>query len=185
MYSKDYFELVRSHLNPGGIAAQWLPLYESDEETVKTQLATFFSVFPNGTVWSNYFNGDGYDLVLIGRLAESPINADEIQKRLDQAKYSGVVASLSDVGIHSASDLLATYVGRASDLAPMLSEAPINQDLNMRLQYIAGWGVNSVMAEPIYRQILSYRRFPADLITGSGESIEILEDVLGRKHRTF
>jgi len=185
LYSKDYFELVRSHLNPGGIAAQWLPLYESDEETVKTQLATFFSVFPNGTVWSNYFNGDGYDLVLIGRLAESPINADEIQKRLDQAKYSGVVASLSDVGIHSASDLLATYVGRASDLAPVLSEAPINQDLNMRLQYIAGWGVNSVMAEPIYRQILSYRRFPADLITGSGESIEILEDVLGRKHRTF
>jgi hypothetical protein len=45
--------------------------------------------------------------------------------------------------------------------------------------------VNSVMAEPIYRQILSYRRFPSDLITGTGESIEILEDVLGRKHRTF
>ena len=34
LYSKEYFELVRSHLNPGGIAAQWLPLYESDEETV-------------------------------------------------------------------------------------------------------------------------------------------------------
>jgi spermidine synthase len=185
LYSKEYFELVRSHLNPGGVAAQWLPLYESDEETVETQLATFFEVFPKGTVWSNYLNGDGYDLVLIGRLDESFINVDEIQRRLDQPKYSRVRDSLADVGIHSASELLATYAGRASDLAPMLSGAPINRDLNMRLQYLAGWGVNSVMAEPIYRRILSYRRFPDDLISGTGEAIETLQDVLGRKHRTF
>jgi spermidine synthase len=185
LYSKEYFELVRDHLNPGGVAAQWLPLYESDEQTVKTQLATFFNVFPSGTVWSNYLNGNGYDLVLIGRLDESSINVDEMQKRLDQPKYSRVVASLGDVGVQSASDLLATYAGRASDLEPMLSGTPINRDLNMRLQYIAGWGVNSVMSEPIYRQILSYRRFPEDLITGTGESIETLRDLLHRKHRTF
>jgi spermidine synthase len=185
LYSKEYFELVRDHLNPGGVAAQWLPLYESDEETVKTQLATFFNVFPNGTVWSNYLNGDGYDLVLIGRLDESSIDVHEMQQRLDQPKYSRVLTSLADVEVHSASDLLATYAGRASDLAPMLSGTPINRDLNMRLQYIAGWGVNSVMSEPIYRQILSYRRFPEDLITGTGEPVEILRDVLGRKHRIF
>jgi spermidine synthase len=185
LYSKEYFELVRDHLNPGGVAAQWLPLYESDEETVKTQLATFFNVFPNGTVWSNYLNGDGYDLVLIGRLDESSIDVHEMQQRLDQPKYSRVLTSLADVEVHSASDLLATYAGRAPDLAPMLSGTPINRDLNMRLQYIAGWGVNSVMSEPIYRQILSYRRFPEDLITGIGEPVEILRDVLGRKHRIF
>jgi spermidine synthase len=185
LYSKEYFELVRDHLNPGGVAAQWLPLYESDEETVKAQLATFFNVFPNGTIWSNYLNGDGYDLVLLGRLKESPIDVSEMQQHLDQPKYSQVLASLADVEVHSASDLLATYAGRASDLAPMLSGTPINRDLNMRLQYIAGWGVNSVMSEPIYRQILSYRRFPEDLITGTGEPLEILRDVLGRKHRTF
>ena len=67
LYSREYYELVKSHLNPGGVAAQWLPIYESDEETVKTELATFFSVFPNATVWSNYLNGDGYDLVLLGQ----------------------------------------------------------------------------------------------------------------------
>jgi spermidine synthase len=185
LYSKEYFELIRSHLNPGGVAAQWLPLYESDEETVKTQLATFFDVFPSGTVWSNYLNGDGYDLVLIGRLDDSPINLDAMQQRLTQPKYSRVLASLSDVEVRSASDLLATYAGRAVDLGPMLSGAPINRDLNMRLQYIAGWGVNSVMADPIYRQILSYRTFPGDLIKGQGEAIDALEDIIGRKHRTF
>jgi spermidine synthase len=185
LYSKEYFELVRSRLNPGGIAAQWLPLYESDEETVKTQLATFFDVFPNGTVWGNYLNGDGYDLVLIGRLEDSSINLDEIQKRLDQPQYSRVARSLADVEVHSTVDLLATYTGNALDLATMLSGAPINRDLNMRLQYIAGWGVNSVMADSIYREIVSYRRFPGNLITGSGEPLEVLQDLLGRKHRTF
>src|SRR5262249_10573650 len=153
LYSKEYFELVRSHLNPGGVAAQWLPLYESDEETVKTQLATFFNVFPKGTVWTNHLNGDGYDLMLIGRLEDAPINVNQMDQRLDQRNYSRVLASLTDVGFHSASDLLATYAGRASDLQPMLAGTPINRDLNMRLQYIAGWGVNSVMSEPIYRQI--------------------------------
>src|SRR5439155_25698549 len=88
LYSKEYYELVRTHLNPGGVVAQWLPIYESDEETVKSELATFFSVFPNATVWSNYSNGDGYDLVLLGRADSTPINIDALQQRLDQPVYS-------------------------------------------------------------------------------------------------
>jgi spermidine synthase len=185
LYSKEYFELVRKHLNDGGVAAQWLPLYESDDDTVKTQLATFFEVFPQGTVWSNYLNGDGYDLVLLGRLDSSPINIDAVQKRLESAGYSKVLESLADVRIDSATDLFATYSGRAPDLASWLLGAPINRDLNMRLQYIAGWGVNSVSAEPIYREILSQRMFPDGLLEGSGERMESLRDVLGRKHRVF
>jgi spermidine synthase len=185
LYSKEYFELVRDHLNPGGVAAQWLPLYESDDETVKTQLATFFEVFPQGTLWSNYLNGDGYDLVLLGSIDWSPINIDEVQKRLDSPQYAKVLVSLADVQIASASELFATYAGRASDLAPWLLGTPINRDLNMRLQYIAGWGVNSVSAEPIYREILSHRTFPDELLEGSGERMGALRDVLGRKHRVF
>ena len=67
LYSREYFELIKSRLNPGGVVAQWLPIYESDLETVRTELATFFAVFPDGTVWSNWLNGNGYDLVLLGR----------------------------------------------------------------------------------------------------------------------
>jgi hypothetical protein len=55
----------------------------------------------------------------------------------------------------------------------------------MRLQYIAGWGVNSVSADQIYREILSHRTFPDGLLEGTGERIDSLRDVLGRKHRVF
>jgi spermidine synthase len=185
LYSKEYFELVRSHLNKGGIAAQWLPLYESDKETVKTELATFFEVFPDATVWSNYLNGDGYDLVLLGRTDASPISVDELQQRLSGAEYSGVLASLAEAGFTSAVDLLATYAGRASDLEAMLSGAPINEDLNMRLQYMAGMGLNSVNSAQIYRDILHYRKFPEGFLTGGGETIKALRELIERPHRTF
>ena len=185
LYSKEYFELVKGHLNPGGVVAQWLPIYESDEETVKTELATFFSVFPNGTVWSNFLNGDGYDLVLLGRPDASPIDIDALERRLSQPGYARVSASLAETEFHSGMDLLATYAGRASDLAPMLAGAEINEDLNLRLQYLAGLGLNSVLAPQIYRDILAYRKFPDGLLTGSDERINALRALLGRPHRTF
>ena len=185
LYSKEYFELVRSHLNPGGVAAQWLPIYESDEETVRAELATFFSVFPNATVWSNYLNGDGFDLVLLGSTDPAPVNVDALQRRLSQPGYAGVVSSLADTGFPSAVDFLATYAGRAADLTPMLANAQINGDMNMRLQYLAGLGLNSAISPKVYREILSYRRFPDDLFPGQGESVDRLRESIGRPRRTF
>ena len=53
LYSKEYFEAVRAHLNPGGLVTQWVPLYESDAESVRSEIATFFEVFNHGTIWLN------------------------------------------------------------------------------------------------------------------------------------
>jgi spermidine synthase len=185
LYSKEYYQLVRSRLNPGGVVAQWLPIYESDEETVKTELATFFSVFPDATVWSNYFEGDGYDLVLLGRENSSPVDIEALQHRLDQPAYSKVAASLDEPGFHSAIDLLATYAGRASDLQPLVSGVALNDDLNLRLQYLAGLGLNSRRPGDIYTHLLTYRRFPEDLLTGSPEHINALRTLLDRPQKAF
>ena len=184
LYSREYYELARSHLNPGGVVAQWLPIYDSDTETVKSELATFFSVFPNGTVWSNFVNsggvnGDGYDLVLIGQPDGGPVNVDLLQQRLDRPEYAGVMTSLSEVRFHSALELLATYAGRASDLRPWLASAQINEDLNMRLQYLAGLGLNSMAYPRIYQNMMTYRKFPEGLIVGSpGGRMDALRTLL-------
>ncbi len=79
LYSKEYFDAVKAHLNPGGIFTLYVPLYESDERTVKSELATFFAVFPYGTVWANTVNGQGYDMVFMGQAEPLKINLDEIQ----------------------------------------------------------------------------------------------------------
>ena len=181
LYSKEYYELCKRRLNPGGVVAQWLPIYDSDPETIKTELATFFAVFPAGTVWSNNDRGDGYDLVLIGQAEPSRINLDQLQQRLDRPDYSSVTASLGAVGFHSAVDLLATYAGRAEDLMPLTASAQINQDMNMRLQYMAGLGLNSMSFQKTYEQILALRKFPESLITGTGPRMDALRTMLAAK----
>ena len=178
LYSKQYYELVKNRLKPGGVVAQWLPIYDSDLETVKTELATFFAVFPQGTVWSNNVRGQGFDLVLLGATKPVTVNVDDLQHRLDQPEYRSVVQSLADVGFHSAVDLLATYAGRAGDLRPLLVDAPINDDSNMRLQYLAGLGLNSMADQSIYRAILEYRRFPDGLLAGASARVDALRTLL-------
>ena len=185
LYSKEYYELVKSHLNPGGVVAQWLPIYDSDPATVKSELATFFSVFPTGTVWSNYTQKEGgYDLVLIGGGSDgeaAPINVDSIQQRLDRPEYSKVLASISEVGFHSASEILSSYAGRASDLRSYFAGASINDDMNLRLQYLAGLGVNSMAFQKVFAEVMSYRRFPEDLFRGSEARLDVLRTLLRAK----
>src|SRR3984885_4770943 len=138
LYSKQYFELVKQHLRPGGMVTQWVPLYESDFATVKSELATFFDVFPNGTVWANTINGLGNDLVLLGQVEPLKVNVDALEARWSRVEYARVTQSMGAVNFHDATDVLATYAGRASDLTPWLAGADINDDMRMRLQYLAG-----------------------------------------------
>jgi len=169
LYSKEYFELVKQHLNPGGIVTQWVPLYESDDATVKSEVATFFDVFPNGSVWGNDNNGTGYDTVLLGQVEPLKIDADAIERRLESPNDTDahIAKSLRDVGFGTVVDLLATYAGQRADLQPWLEGAEINRDGNLRLQYMAGLALNTSMEGAIYSEILSYRRYPQNMIVAS------------------
>jgi spermidine synthase len=167
LYTKEYFEQVKAHLNPGGVVTQWVPLYESNDAAVKSEIATFFEVFPHGTVWGNRYNGEGYDVVLLGTADPFTIDVDAIDARLARADHGGALLKLVDVGFRSATDVLATFGGSARDLAPWLKDAQINRDIDLRLQYLAGMSPDAYTSGAIYNQILSFRRFPDDLVVGT------------------
>ncbi len=180
LYTQEYFDLVRRHLNPGGMVSQWVPLYESDPEVVKSEAATFFEVFPVGTLWGNTNNGEGYDMVLVGQMEPTKFDVNEIQARLAMPDYAGVQSSLYEAGFQSFMDLLSTYAGEARDLLPWLANAEINRDRNLRLQYLAGLGLNLYESDQIYQQILSYRQYPEDLFVASEEFRKWMEELLSR-----
>jgi spermidine synthase len=170
LYSKEYFDLVKQHLNPGGIVTQWVPLYETDVNTVKSEVATFFDAFPNGSIWGNDNNGTGYDTALLGQVDAPKIDVEEIQRRLMSPQYAAVAQSMRDVGFNSVLDLLSTYAGQRQDLMPWLEGAEINRDGNLRLQYMAGLALNDSLEGPIYTQILGYRRYPENMLIVSDAS---------------
>ena len=169
LYTQEYFDLVKRHLNPGGVVTQWVPLYESSQAVVKTEIATFFKVFPQGTVWSNDIKGEGYDIVLLGQAAATTIDVDAMQDRLDRPDHASVVQSLADVEFYSAVDMLATYAGQGPDLRPWLKDAAINRDRNLRLQYLAGMGLDSNQGARIYSDMKAYRRFPEQLFIATDQ----------------
>jgi spermidine synthase len=167
LYTTEYFELCKQRLNPGGVVTQWVPLYESDFDTVKSEFATFFDAFPDGTVWGNTVNGDGYDVVLLGQGEPTRIDIDALEERMQRHDHADVAKSLQDVGFAGALELLATYGGRGPDLRDWLKDAEINRDRNLRLQYLAGMGLNYNLNKLMYQQVRKYRRFPDDLFVGS------------------
>jgi spermidine synthase len=166
LYTKEYFEAVRDHLNPGGVVSQWVPLYESNVETVKSEIATFFEVFPNGTIWANNKDGSGYDVVLLGTVGPANVDLNALAQRMGRPEYGPVIASLMDVSFNSPVELFSTYAGRASDLKPWLQDAVINRDRNLRLQYLAATGLNEYNSGAIFSQIEQYRRWPEDIFKG-------------------
>lgn len=184
----EYYQMCKDHLKPGGVMSLWMPFYESNTETTKSVISTFFQVFPNGILFSNEMNGSGYDAVLLGQVEPEQINVDELQRRLDRPDYQRVKESLLQAGFgtHSGSvgiELLATYAGRAADLGRWMQGAQINTDRNLRLQYLAGLSLNNYAGGEILNGILRHYRFPSEVFFGSSESIQMLRQALGEAGR--
>ena len=102
-------------------------------------------------------------MVLMGqREGETRVDLDAMEGR-----FAAVAESLADVGMYSPADLFGTYAGRAEDLKAWLKGAAINRDGNLRMQYLAGLGLNRDDAGAIYSELLRQRRYPEGLFTGS------------------
>jgi spermidine synthase len=174
LYTREFFEVAKQRLNPGGVITMYVQLFETNADAVKSLVATFFEVFPDGTMWGNTVEGKGHDMVLLGQAGPLRIDLDEIDRRLGSPEYSRVAKSLGEVGMRSALDLFETYAGRRSDLTAWLKDAVINRDRNLRMQYLAGFGLNLDESAAIYAEMIAYRRFPEDLFTSAEGRVDFL-----------
>ncbi len=161
LYSTEYFELVKQRLNPGGVVAQWVPLYETSEETVKSEMGTFFQAFPDGTVWNSDVADEGYDVVMLGHNGPTTIDVAGLAQRI----YSdpAIHQSLADVDIGDVYLFLSQYLGQARDLSPWLADAEINRDHSLRLQYLAGLSIDNFDTSEIFRAVAAHRRYPENV----------------------
>jgi spermidine synthase len=182
LYTREFFDEVKEHLNPGGVVTLFVQLYESNPAAVKSEIATFLDAFPNGVVWGNTQNGAGYDLVLMGTVDPIRIDVDRIEQTIKSPQYTRVAQSLTEIGMFSATDLFSTYAGKRPDLEPWMRDAVINRDRNLRLQYLAGLGLNLYQSDVIYADMLKYAtRFPDELFAGSSSTLQALRMGIARQ----
>jgi spermidine synthase len=181
LYTREFFQVVKEHLNPGGVVTLFVQMYESNEAAVKSEVATFLEAFPNGAVFANTINGQGYDLVLFGQLEDGKIDVDAVQARLDDPANSAITQSLREIGIFSAVDLFGTYAGRTSDMKTWLSNGIINTDRNLKLQYLAGLGLNLYQSDPIYKSMIREVKYPEGLFEGKPETLKLLREKIDQQ----
>lgn len=71
LFTKEFYEIAKSHLKEGGMLSQWFPQYEMSEKDYKVALNTLVSVFP----YIYEFKGgavEGGDTIIIA--SENPID---------------------------------------------------------------------------------------------------------------
>ncbi len=125
LYTKDYFELCRQHLNPGGVVSQYLPLHKLRTKEFMGIISTFHSVFPNSVVWLGH-----YHAVLLGSL-------DPIQ--IDFQQWSERVAKLgSDPNFYiEPYHLAATLALDGAAIARLGASSKINSDDHSYTEFFA------------------------------------------------
>lgn len=123
LYALEHFERMAAALAPGGVASQWLPLYQLSEEDVQTVIATWCAAFEHTSAWLT-----AYDLVLVGSRDPLPgpesLLAGTWSRRLREA--------LLEAGIDDSAELAGLYVGGdaelrsyAKDVSPMEDDRPV------------------------------------------------------------
>lgn len=183
LYTVEYFESVKRRLKPGGVVSQWIPLYESNTEAVQSALASFFEVFPHGTVWTNARYSNFYDLVLVGTVEPWSLDLDEFEGRMNRPAAMIMKDLLAEVDFATPFDMMASYAAAGSDLQPWLAGAEVNRDRNLRLQYLAGLTPRGNDGEAIHRELLRHRGVDPRHFSGSTELRDRLERLMATDPR--
>ncbi len=84
LYTREYYELTRKRLKPGGIVAQWIPLHSQSEEEVYRHFKTFRDVFPHVMGWMSVAK----EILIIGSDQPIEIDFEKIKSRLSDPKLN-------------------------------------------------------------------------------------------------
>lgn len=140
LFTREFFEAARSRLTAGGILCQWAHTYDISREDLRSVVATFASVFPNGTMW---LVGDG-DLLLVGSSESLDSRLANISEGL--RTMPKVAADLAQVGLRSPFGLLSLYVGGPNELREFGGQAPLQTDARMALEFSGPRAINATAA---------------------------------------
>ena len=75
LYSRDFYVLAASRLNPDGLVAQWLPLATQTNADTRSLVRSFLDAFPQATLWTTEL----HEMLLVGSLAPSSSMPDASQ----------------------------------------------------------------------------------------------------------
>jgi spermidine synthase len=97
LYTREYYELARERLAPGGLVVQWLPMHLLTVPESLAVLRTMQEVFPDTSLWIHRATG----IIVSRREAAQTLDVAALRSRFADPKLAADLASLSVGGIQS------------------------------------------------------------------------------------
>ncbi len=130
LFTREYFELARSRLEPGGVFCAWVQGYTLSPENVRLIIRTLLHVFPHATLWEmGEFN---FGLIASDRPFEIPLGA------LKQRAYDPQVrADLYRIGAGRIESVLGRFIAGSDALRGWAGDGVLHTDDNAILEFSA------------------------------------------------
>lgn len=93
LFTKEFFDIVNSHLNENGVFVQWLPGYLLTKDDFTMMLSTFDSVFTQMHIWDI----NGSDVIIMGMNKENTIDEESLKKAINIREGADITSSLKYV----------------------------------------------------------------------------------------
>jgi spermidine synthase len=151
-YSREYYDLLRSRLAPGGLVVQWVPTSLPPRQ-YRTVLKTFSASFPYVLLWycAPAFQSAADNTIVVGSNERIEPDLDEMHRRLtsDYDAFAGI----AHYGFTTAVSVLAQLTTNEEALRPALAGAPENTLTHPRYEFYT----------PADYSVPSKQRFAANL----------------------
>jgi spermidine synthase len=128
LFTREFFQAAKARLAPGGVLCQWAHTYDISTRDLQSIVATFVSVFPDGTLW---LVGDG-DVLLIGSNGAMTPKLQGVATAFERPRVRDDLAS---VGVRSPSQILSLFIADGERLAAWSEGAPIQLDTRAALEF--------------------------------------------------
>jgi len=133
LYTREHFQSVQSHLNEGGLFAQWLPLYQLSQEEFFIIARTMLEVFTQVTLWRGDFFTTRPIAALIGQNERRPLDPESVLQNVGHLSREKTVIDRQLLeGLP-----FFFYAGDLSENREVLEDYGVNTDNRPLIEYLS------------------------------------------------
>jgi spermidine synthase len=133
LFTREFYQIVKEHLNKGGVFALWIPAYITSLSDFKGMISTVCSVFPSVSLWN--YPPIYADVLVICSNEPLKLSLEEMEKKIRENPK--IEESLQRIGISGANGVLWGFLMADSTVHQFCNGYPINTDDLPLIEYSA------------------------------------------------
>ena len=138
LYTAEHFSAVRAKLKTGGLFCQWLALHQMDVQTLRSIVAAFMQVYPEGIAVLASNSLDTPVIGLVARPGQALWRLDDVRARLF-ASPPKVAQALQSAHLEDEYAVLGSVIAGPQSLRQFARNARVNTDDQPVVTHRAPW----------------------------------------------